>query len=543
MKKKEVLSPEKVKERFSKLESDRRTWEDHWQELTTYILPNRSDITVRTTPGEKKNLVLLDNTAMMSNELLAGSLHGMLTSPASPFFAITTGQTEIDELDEVRKWLQEVERRMHNVINGSNFQTEVHQLYLDLTCLGTAGMSIVEDDETVVRFMTHHIRELYVAENNKGQIDEVYRKFKWNIRQIVGEFGEDVVKLSKNLTRAWQKQSDECFEIINAVYPRDVASTDFNDTRRYVCQYILCGETETVDLEVEYFREKVFVVPRWTKVSGETYGRSPGMNALPDAKTLNKMTETVMIGAQKAVDPPLQAPDDGFVLPLRTRPGGISYYRSGSQDRLEPIFNDTRVDFGFAALRERRGRIRESFFIDQLQLNQGPQMTATEVNSRDETRMRFLGPMMGRQHSEFLRPMIDRTFEIMARRDMIPPAPQVLTELGIKLDVTYSSMIAKAQRMTDAQNISRAMQAIAPFASMDQTIFDNFNGDKAVVSISKIHGLPQEILRDKVEVEQIRNARAKAQQAAMAQAQKDKEIEQATAALPGATAMAQVAEQ
>jgi len=363
------LKPKQVVDRFNNLKSDRGTWETHWQELTDYILPNRNDVTTTIQPGSKRNLVLLDNSAMQANELLAGAMHGLLTNPTSEFFELTTGELELDNQDDVREWLQLTTRDIHNVINSSNFQTEVHQYYLDLTCLGTAPMSIVEDDESIVRFQAHHIKEIFAAENNKGKIDEVYREFSWNVRQIVGEFGEGVLSLSKDLNDAWKKNADLKFNIIHAVYPMDIAKNNPDDPKRYMSQYILCAENE-VEIKESFFREFPFVVARWTKASGEIYGRSPGMNALPDAKTLNKMTETTLIGAQKTVDPPLQLPDDGFIMPIQTRPGGLNYYRAGSNDRIEPVFNDARIDFGFEAMRERRTRIREAFFVDQLQLNQ-----------------------------------------------------------------------------------------------------------------------------------------------------------------------------
>ena len=83
------------------------------------------------------------------------------------------------------------------------------------------------------------------------------------------------------------------------------------------------------------FREFPYVVPRYLKASNEIYGRSPGMNSLPDVKVLNKMVEVSMKAAQKQVDPPLLVPDDAMILPIRTAPGSLNYYRSGSRDRIE----------------------------------------------------------------------------------------------------------------------------------------------------------------------------------------------------------------
>ena len=53
-------------------------------------------------------------------------------------------------------------------------------------------------------------------------------------------------------------------------------------------------------------------------------------------------------------------------------------------------------------------------------------MTATETEARIEEAFRFMGPVLGRQQSELLRPLIDRVFEIMDRKGMIDEAPEVL---------------------------------------------------------------------------------------------------------------------
>src|SRR5690606_41850341 len=49
------------------------------------------------------------------------------------------------------------------------------------------------------------------------------------------------------------------------------------------------------------FERSPFVNFRWLKAPGESYGRSPGMQALPDLKTANKVVELVLKDASIAV--------------------------------------------------------------------------------------------------------------------------------------------------------------------------------------------------------------------------------------------------
>lgn len=521
-------TPKQIKQRFDSLKGERGTWESHWQEIADFIVPRKDQINTKTTPGEKKNQTILDNTGIQSNELLAGALHGLLTSPNSMWFELSTGDVKLDQEDDVRKYLQDCARKMHVVLNNSNFQTEVHEVYIDLCSIATAPMAMEEDDETVMRFSSKSVAECVIGENSKGVVDELYREFDWTARQIVEEFGLD--KVTKKIKEAFEKQSEEKYKIIHAVYPQKRVDGKQMGRFPFMSQYIL--HCEDHELKAKGFLEFPFVVPRWSKVTGEIYGRGPGMVALPEVKTLNKMTETMIIAAQKVVDPPLQAPDDGFLLPLVTKPGGLNYYRSGSQERIEPILNNAQIDFGFQAMEDRRKRIREAYYVDQLQLGTGPQMTATEVNQRTEEKMRLLGPMLGRMQSEFLQPLINRLFAVMFRKQLFDQAPQILS--GRELSVRYSSMIARAQRFSEAQNILRTIQAASPFIQMEEQAKDNFDSDKAIRAISDIYALPQEMLRDIKQIEAIRKSRAEAQQKAvdmqMQQAQATQAVDMSAAA-------------
>jgi hypothetical protein len=237
------------------------------------------------------------------------------------------------------------------------------------------------------------------------------------------------------------------------------------------------------------------------------------------------MTETTIKGAQKVVDPPLQIPDDGFLGQIRTFPGGLNFYRAGSEDRITPILNDARIDFGFQTLEMKQLKIRQCFYVDQLKLQQGgPQMTATEILQRTEESMRLLGPMLGRFQSEFLRPLIDRLFGIMVRRKMFKPVPQQLQ--GKNLDVRYSSLIAKAQRMAEGQNIMRTLQAAEPFINIDPSVADNFDGDKAMKRIARIYGAPQDIFRTAEDVGKVREAKNKANEEMLKQQQQATQADQ-----------------
>lgn len=515
---------------YEKLKADRTNWDNHWREIAEYILPNKDNVFGGKTPGQKKGTELFDATGVHSNILLASALHGMLTNPSLPWFGLTTGDEKLDADDDVRKWLQDCTRVMLNVMNNSNFQTEIHEVYLDQGSLGTGALLINEDDIDIVRFLSIPIYEMFIDENFKGVVCTVARCFKKPAKDIIDEYGEKVLE-ENDLLSLFTKDPHKEFEILhmigenNSYNPHDEKIGNF----KYYSETIL--KDKKVILRSKGFNTWPMPIPRWNKVSGEKYGRSPGMNALPDIKMINQMMKTTLRAAQKMIDPPLQAPDEGMMGPLKTTPGAINWYRAGSTDKVEPILTGGRVDFGFQMMDDVRKRIRSAFFIDQLQMPQGPQMTATEVMQRTEEQLRLLGPILGRQHNELLKPLVDRVFDICYRRNLFGKIPAKLAKLK-KIDVQYSSQIAQAQKLAALESFNRMLSMSAPLMQMDPNVMDNMDTDQAFLYVAKTVGLPYELIRTKNSVKKLRDAKADQAQKIQDQQNEQHEAEVAAKAAP-----------
>ena len=286
---------------------------------------------------------------------------------------------------------------------------------------------------------------------------------------------------------------------------------------------------------IKNIKEFPFAVPRWSKTAGELYGRGPGMEMLPDIKMVNEMMKTTIQGAQMTVNPAMMISDDGVLGKVRLTPKGLTIVRAGAKDPIKPLITDAKIDFGIAMVNDVRARIREGFFVDQLQLSSGPQMTATEVNTRTEERLRLMGPVLGRQNFELLRPIIERVFGIMQRKKMFKEAPESIREK--KFDVRYSSLVAKAQRMSEGQNLLRAVGAIAPIIEIDPKVVDNLDGDAYYRYVMDIYGVPQRLLRKEDEIEKLRKERAAAEAKARAQQEMAAQADAAGKVLPGAAQM------
>ena len=362
---------------------------------------------------------------------------------------------------------------------------------------------------TGVSFRAINIEEIYIAENADGIIDTVFRSFKMTVRQIVQKWGEK--SLSPRIARLYEKKEfDKEVELLHCVYPREDIDKSKKAATMLPVASIYLDEKDKHVLAEGGFDEMPYMVSRWSKTVGEVFGRSPAMTALPDIKMLQEMMKTTIKAGQKIVDPPLLVPDDGVLGPVRTVPGGLNYYRSSTGARIEPLLTGGNIPISFQMMEDLRSRIRMTFFLDQLQFQGGPQMTATEVIERTERTLRLLGPTLGRLQSEFLGPMIERIFGVLSRADKLPLAPEILQDQ--ELNIEYVSPLARAQRQTETQGIMRTLEFVGPIAGMDPQAAQIVKGADMVRHIADLNGVPPLLLKSNDDLME----EAKAQQEAMA---------------------------
>ena len=245
------------------------------------------------------------------------------------------------------------------------------------------------------------------------------------------------------------------------------------------------------------------------------------MVALPDVKMLNLMSKTIIQAAQKQIDPPLLVPDDGFLLPVRTQPGGLNFFRSGTRDTITPLNTGANIPIGLNMEEQRRTAIRSAFFVDQLLSGGAPNMTATEVMQRSEERFRVIGPVLSRLQNEMLRPLIDRVFALMLRKELLQPAPDILQ--GKEVDIEYVSPLARAQKSSSLNGTMKALEILLPLAQAIP-VADHLNPDGLVNHVMESLGVPKKVVKPQDQVDAEREQKAIAQQEQMERQQEQEDV-------------------
>ena len=496
-----------IQARYQAMKGARGSWETHWQQVADLMHPFDDNFITHESPGAEKMTFIFDSTPIHANQLLAAGLSSMLTNPAQKWFDLRAIVEWMNHEREVQEWLELTSNIMYHEINMpvSRFNVATHELYLEYGAFGNGVLFVTETlDRKNLKFQALPLSESYMGEGANGIMDVLFRAYPRTVRQLVQKFGLERMsdKVKKQVD---EKKLDDVIKCIHGIIP--VSDYGIQAPFQYASIYVDMEAKHIID--TSGFFELPFMAPRFYKNPWEVYGRGPGTTALPDIKMLMEVMRTTIRAAQKATDPALQAPDDGFLNPIRTSPGGMNFYRAGSADRIEPIPFGSRPDIGYDVVNDLRGRIREIFFIDQLQLQEGPQMTATEVLQRTEEKLRLMGPLMGRLQSELLGPMLSRVYAILFRQGKIPPMPSIMEEVGGGVKPIYTSPIARAQEQTEANGIMRSLQVLTPFLEMDPTVTDRFNGDEIAKGVFDMFSVRPSFLRTDDQVQAIRTDRKK----------------------------------
>ena len=504
------FSPEEIIKRTDKLASERQNYNAFWQDVAKYVIPRKAYITRTRTPGAKYDYDIYDTTAMMANIILAAGLHSYLTNPNSRWFSLRVQDEVANKDDDVKLWLSDTENRIYNTLNASNFNQQIHELYLDLGAFGVACMYEEEDPKNNVRFYTRDIAEIYLCENEREEVDTVYRKFTLTARQAFDKWGEKAGEVVKNFYD--KKEYDKNVTFIHCVTPRyvrDVSKTNSQDMP-FESTYIEVSKKHLVN--ESGYQEFPYFTPRFNKNSGEVWGSSPGMVSYSDIRMLNEMVKVLIRAAQKIVDPPIVLPHDGFILPIKYGPGALNFRtKNSANDKIEPLGTYANIPVGMEIINDYRNLIKKNYFVDLFLLLADParkDMTATEVMQRVEEKMLILAPVLGRLMNEFLDPLINRTFAILWRTNKIAPPPEIL--MNMPYEIEYISPLARSQKLDQMKSINNFLILSQQIGTIIPDAVDNINADEIIQDVRDLYGCNPKYTRGEDEVKAIREARAQA---------------------------------
>lgn len=512
--------------RMQSLESKRYSWWVHWGQLARYILPRRYRYLIPPAEwnrGSPINQNIIDNTGTRAVTTLASGMMSGMTSPGRPWFRLTHPDKEIAGDTDVKLWLEDVQQRMLRVMASSNYYVAKAQQYEDLVVFGTAPMLIYEDNDNVIRCYNPAAGEYYCAEGARFSVDTLYRRITMTVAQTVEEFGLEAC--SESVRNGWRTPGGQDREIIvchavepNPDYVEDPAHPGPGGPaaqhrwREYYWEY---GSASDKLLRSKHYEDQPFSCPRWNLIGNDSYGRSPGMDALGDIKQLQLEQKRKAQAIDKHVNPPMIADPSMKNEPASLLPGAVTYVPTINGGvgfkpiyQVAPPIGDMVKD-----IMEVQARIRDTFFVPLfLMISQLDTVrTATEIDARRQEQLIQLGPVLERNENEGLAPDINRIFSIMARLGMFPPPPPVLESSKV-IKVEYQSMLAEAQQAAQLAPLERLWAFTGNISAALPEALDNLDPDASVRQYADLSRVSPKIVRAQRAVDAIRQQRAAQQQ-------------------------------
>ena len=516
---------EKVQSRWDALKEERSSWMSHWRDISEVLLPRAGRFlpTENNRGGRAAFRKILDSTGTRALRTLSGGMMSGMTSPARPWFRLTTFNPELDESYEVKVWMSQVTSLMQMVFYKSNTYRALQMAYEELGAFGTSATLIYDDFDRVIHCHPLTIGEFAIATDSRGRVNTVYREFRMTVAMLVQEFG--LANVSRAVKDMYDRgQLDEWVEVINAIEPRterDPRKTDAKNMPYLSVYFEKSGDKGKV-LRETGFTEFPAMCARWSVTGGDIYGTSPGMEALGDLCQLQQMQFRKSQAIDYKVHPPVLIPSEMKNMGTQFLPGGVIPYSNAQQ--AQQIRSAYMVDLDLNSLlvdiQDVRQRINEAFYRDifMLMVNSTDKtMTATEVTERHEEKMLLMGPVLERLNAEMLDPLINIVFNKLVQADLLPPLPEDLQ--GQQLNVEFISILAQAQKAISTNSVDRMFSVLGNLAGMKPDIVDNVDLDFWPQWYADALGVDPRFIVSGKKVAVIREQRAQAEQQAAAMEQ------------------------
>ena len=389
--------------------NEREIWLNRWKTAMRYTNPT----------DDTDAATLFDATASDAVDNLAASMYSLLTPPESLWINLVRESDLSPDAENATAVL-----RAH--LNDSNFYTTIHQCYTDLVVLGTACLFMAENPigaDSAFSFTAIPMTDIALLPG------AVFHTTSMPACDIMEKYPTFV--FPDNMKNTIKSNPQTPIRLVQSLIGQD-----------FTAWVDVGGDIENNIVARGTFETNPYIIFRWSLLSGEIYGRSPVLRALPDIKTANKVVELVLKNATIAVSGIWQADDDGVInlSNINLTPGAIIPKAVGSSG-LTPLSSGADFDVSQIVLRDLRDRIRHTLLADRLGLLSDKEMTATEILARNSDMVRILGATYGRLLHEFIKPLCERGLQILSRRGLIEPI-----SLHSDAELKYIAPIAQMAR-------------------------------------------------------------------------------------------------
>lgn len=530
----------------------RRPYEAHFRELGEYFMPRRSRFSAGKDhqSSERVNKKIINSRPRLALRTMQSGVHAGITSPARPWFRLIPDDPGMREYGPVKEHLHVAQREMRQLLQSSGLYTVLHILWGDLGLYGYDAAILEDDDQHGIYGQALVPGEYWLGANARGMVDTLYREYRMTVKQIVGKFvyrndpmnDPDWSVVSNTIKNMWDKNSyGEKVPVRHLIMPRherDSRSPLASD-KPIMSTYWEDAESSKLLGDLGYDVNPI-LASRWDVEGTDTYGTSPAMDALPDAKELQRKERDKAEAVRRMNRPPMNAPVEMRNSPFSLMPEAVNYMADPSKGlvpayQVTPPIAELRNDIA-----DSENRIDEAMYANlflMIARLDRREITAREIDERHEEKLLGLGPVLERQHREKLATLIRRTYNKVVDMGKVPPLPPEMEGTGVQVD--YISTLGQAMKAVATGGMERLYGFVGNLSAVDGSVLDKLDNDTAVDEYADMVGVPGNVVRSKEETDKIRKQRAEQVQAQQAA---DRAQQMADTAKSGAQAASVLAE-
>lgn len=513
------MDPAQVMKELKRLDSlrgalskQRQPYESDYEAVADYVAPDMYHRSGKQhSDGNKSRSKIVNPTPAAALNVLQAGMFSGTANPTRSWFRIQHPDAELNNNHAVKEWLAEVHDRMQNVMLRSNLYKALPKLFSQLGLFGIGSLFVVDDVDDVIRFHNRMVGTFYVANDERGIVGTYMEEQVMSVRQVVDTFG--LKQCSDRVKNEYKRGNMETEVKVNFLVEKN---GDFNPDKleakykKYRTTYWEKGATQGGGLlsvsGVDLFP---VIVPRWDVDGNDPYGSGIGVEVLPDIKSMSLAEKQGQLAREMNVKPTWLLHPSLANQPKLFIAG--SYIYTENKDGAVPAHKAQIDESGTRSyIQALEDRIKEAFHVPLFLMaanDDRSNITATEVQARQQERMMALGPVLQNLNDEAFDVLIDLVFDAMERRGLIPEAPPELQ--GIKLSIEYISILAQAQKAADVTSLDRYLDSIFLLSNGDPAdpVLDLLPKDAVARRYHELLGQHPDVIKAQDEVDEERDAR------------------------------------
>jgi len=467
--------------------SNRGNLMNFFQDIAEHFYPERAEFTTENTLGDDFASKLYASEPSLFRRDFGNYLDAALRPWERDWFKIVPRDPRIGKILSVQQYLDTRTEMTAQLLKDrrSNFSNAARAGDHDWVTFGNAATSVEgRSDGLGLRFRTWHLRDCAWRENYDGEVDTFYRKVKVTVRNLCSQErkGWDVPpKVREKL----EKSPNDVVDIYHVLVP----AVEYKPKEKTAAGWYSCYLMPSQQWEISAKPEFIFnySVSRWFRIDSSPYALSPcTVIALPDGRSLQTMTWSIIEAGEKAVEPPLVAQSEAIVSGVDIRSGMITWvdqrYDERTGEAIRALELGSNPQFGEVLRQGITGNLKDAFYLSKLFLPQNnPQMTAEEVQRRHEEFLRVAQPVIAPAETERNSSILDIAVEMAIRMGMWGPITEMPKELqGRDIEYTYDNPLQDAKRQNKAFAFNTSMSILTQAKqNLDPSVITNFDGNQA----------------------------------------------------------------